>query len=145
VGKFDLRLCEDKEGDCASLGYTPLQTWPAETAKKIQPNATKPSPEASSTVPSHAKSSEPEHVIIDLGAHAHSPPARSNGTKSAKSAPLEPAMNNSADKAPTSEPVAMNAPADNDSTSSGVAALFFCFLFVGGAAFGLGWLLEARH
>src|SRR5690242_14915760 len=45
-GKLDLWLCEDKEGDCSSLGYIPLPAQTAEPSAGIPMELEKASPEA---------------------------------------------------------------------------------------------------
>jgi hypothetical protein len=101
AGNLDIWLCEDKQGDCASLGYTPLQPAAAEIATKAKPAPAKASLEASSTLPSLAKAIEPEHMIIDdTRAHLLS---SASGRRSAPSTPPE-TPNDSAEAAPTSEP-----------------------------------------
>lgn len=125
AGNLDLWLCEDKQGDCASLGYTPLPTLRLKTPAKSRRQLATPSPVAKPT-----------------------PPSGEARALEKKPASVEPA-NDGTNFALTNTPMATDTPAyDNaasDSAGGTFAALFFCFLLVGGAAFGLGWLLELRH
>ncbi|HLI64712.1 MAG TPA: hypothetical protein VKV05_15055 [Terriglobales bacterium] len=124
TGNLDLWLCEDKQGDCEKVGYTPLPTRRIKT------------PTQSSTEPAQASP------------NIQPTPRSEASTREKKATSVEPAAN-STSAGPTNTPTAADTPPDDNvasnSSDATFTALFFCFLLVGGAAFGFGWLLESHR